>query len=105
MRGAFFGPHLVKVRDDTKSSDEGQSKSFVLGLDECFSLFVKNVRDATKSSKEGRIINQIWSKVHSVTKSSNEGCIIGPHLVKVRDETKSSDEGHISDHIWLKSAA
>ncbi len=68
-------------------------------------LFVKNVRDATKSSKEGRIINQIRSKVHSVTKSSDEGCIIGPHLVEVRDETKSSDEGHILDHIWSKSAA
>jgi hypothetical protein len=68
-------------------------------------LLVKNVRDATKSSKEGRIIDQIWSKVHSMTKSSNKGCIIRPHLVKVRDETKSSNEGHISDHIWSKSAA
>jgi hypothetical protein len=105
MRGTFFGPHLVKVRDETKSSDEGQSKSFILGLDECFSLFVKNVRDATKSSKEGRIIDQIWSKVRSVTKSSNKGHIIGPHLVKVRDETKSSNEGHILDHIWSKSTA
>ncbi len=62
-------------------------------------LFVKNVWDATKSSKEGRIIDQIWSKVRSVTKSSNEGRIIGLHLVEVRDETKSSDEGHILDHI------
>ncbi len=68
-------------------------------------LFVKNVRDATKSSKEGHIINQIWSKVHSVTKFSDEGRIIGPHLVEVWDETKSSDEGHILDHIWSKSAA
>ncbi len=68
-------------------------------------LLVKNVRDATKSSKEGRIIDQIWSKVRSVTKSSDEGRIIGPHLVKVRDEAKSSDEGHILDHIWSKSAA
>ncbi len=68
-------------------------------------LFVKNVRDATKSSKEGRIIDQIWSKVCSVKKSSDEGRIIGPHLVEVRDETKSLDEGHISDHIWSKSAA
>ena len=68
-------------------------------------LFVKNVQDATKSSKEGRIIDQIWSKVRSVTKSSNEGRIIGPHLVEVRDETKSLNEGHISDHNWSKSAA
>ena len=68
-------------------------------------LFVKNVRDATKSSKEGRIIDQIWSKVCSVTKFSDEGRIIGLHLVKVRDETKSSNEGHILDHIWSKSAA
>ncbi len=68
-------------------------------------LFVKNVWDATKSSKEGRITDQIWSKVRSVTKSSDEGRIIGPHLVEVWDETKSSNEGHISDHIWSKSAA
>ncbi len=58
MRGAFFGPHLVKVRDETKSSDEGQSKSFVLGLDECFCIIgphLVEVQDETKSSNEGHI--------------------------------------------------
>ena len=34
------------------------------------------------------------------------GAHIRPHLVKVHSVTKyCSDEGHISDHIWLKSAA
>jgi hypothetical protein len=59
------------------------------------------VRDVTKSSDEGHIFVPHLVEVRDVTKPSNKGHIFVPHLVKVRDVTKSSDEGHIFFRPYL----
>ncbi len=114
--GAHFGPHLVKVCSETKSSNKGHI------LDHSWS------KSSVWQSPPTR--GTIWTTFGQSLlrdKVLQQGAQFGPHLVKVRSETKSSNKGHqflkhlvnvhrvasssddqswasFSGHIWPKSA-
>ena len=84
MRGASSAISGPKVRDVTKSSKEGRN----------IGPHLVKVHDETKSSDEGHISDHIWSKSAVRQSPPMRGAFVWLCLVEVQDETKSSDEGH-----------
>ncbi len=111
----MFGPHLVEIRSETKSSDKGHISDYIWS------------KSAAWQSPPTR--GTIWTTFGRSPlrdKVLQQGAQFGTHLVKVCSETKSSDKWHhffatfgqcplrdkflwwpimgiISGHIWSKS--
>ncbi len=80
---AHFGPHLVKARCVTKSSNKGHNSGHIWS------------KSAAWQSPLMR--GTIWATFGQSLLCDKVlwwGAQFGPHLVEVRSETKSSDEGH-----------
>jgi hypothetical protein len=89
---AHFGPHLVKVRCMTKSSNE----EHILG----------HIWSKSAAWQSPPMRGTFWATFGQSLlrdKVLQQGAHFGPHLVKVRCVTKSSNEGHFLGHIWMKS--
>ncbi len=90
----MFGPHLVKVYCETKSSNEGHISGHIWSKSAAWqSPLTRGTFWATFG----------WSPLHD--KVLQWGAHFGQHLVEVHCVTKSSNDGHILGHIWSKSAA
>jgi hypothetical protein len=86
QQGVYFAPHLVKVRSETKSSNEGHIIGPHLVKGSCL----------IKSSNEGHHFLPHLANVRCVTSPPMRGIIFLPHLAKVRCVTRPPTRGKFS---------